>query len=101
MATAMPTITDNQRVESVFIKHRDKDEVLEPYEVCIAVGCIVGNAALDGVQNITGIWRIYVKSLADRAKLLVKREITIQRRCASYMIKILSFWAVIMMNVSA
>ena len=80
MAMAMPALSDNSRVEPVFIKNSDKDEVLEPYEVCMAVGRIVGNAAVDGVQNITGIWRIYLKSLADRAKLLIKREITIQRK---------------------
>ena len=83
MASALLSGDNNQgssRVEPVFIKHQDRDEVLEPYEVCIAVGRIVGNAAVDGVQNISGIWRIYLKSLADRAKLLVKKDITIHRR---------------------
>ena len=51
-------IHDCFRVEPVFIKTQNKEHTLEPYEVCIAVGHVVGNAALDGVQNINGIWRI-------------------------------------------
>ena len=55
----MPAQSDHARVEPVFIRNSNKDEVIEPYEVCMAVGCIVGNAAIDGIQNITGIWQIY------------------------------------------
>ena len=50
------------------------------YEVCIAAGRVVGNAALYGVQNINGIWRIYLKSLENRAKFLLIREVVIQRK---------------------
>ena len=76
----MPSLTANcasSGVESVFIKHQNKEEVIQPYEVCLAVGRIVGNTSIDGVQNIAGIWRIYLKTLADRARLLMRREITI------------------------
>ena len=73
-------VNDSARVEPVFIKNQSKDDVLEPYEVCIAVGHVVGNAALDGVQQINGIWRIYLNSVESRAKLLLKRELVIQRK---------------------
>ena len=58
MATAMPFLTANcasSGVEPVFIKHKNKDKVIQTDEVCLAVGRLVGNASVDGVQNIAGI----------------------------------------------
>ena len=84
MAAATSTrsvdIEDCLRVEPVLIKTQTKEDTLEPYEICVAIRQVVGNAALDGVQSINGIWRIYLKSLENRAKLLLKRKVIIQRK---------------------
>ena len=84
MAAATSTrsvdIQDCLRVGPVFINTQNKEDTLEPYEVCISVGRVVGNAALDGVQYINRIWQIYFKSLENRAKLLLRGQVVIQRK---------------------
>ena len=69
---------DDSRIEPVLIRVPNKDTTLEPYDVCIAAGRIVGNGYIDGAQHINGIWRIYVKSRESRGKLLIKRELSIK-----------------------
>jgi len=68
-------------VEPVFFKDSDYQDTakLTTYDVCTAVGRIVGTTNLDGVQNIRGIWRIYTKSRASRLELLLKKELQINR----------------------
>ena len=100
MATALPSSAASSTtsgVEPVFIKHQNKDEVIQPYEVCFAVGRLVGNASVDGVQNIAGIWRIYVKTLADRARL---HGSPYMEKSISFMTRILYFWVDIGRNAS-
>ena len=66
-------------VEPVFFLHRDinaHDEnqpTLRPYEVCVAVGKVIGNAHVDGAQNVWGVWRIYVRDRESRITLLTKK----------------------------
>ena len=74
----LPTTTqEDSGVEPVFIRMPNKNTTVEPYDVCIAAGRIVGNGHIDGAQCINGIWRIYVKSRESRGKLLIKRELPI------------------------
>ena len=70
-------------VEPVFFKQHDyggsqeSDIQLAPYDVCVAVGRIIGTSSVDGAQNIGGIWRIYLKSRESRARLLIRKEVPI------------------------
>ena len=50
---------------------------MEPYDVCMAAGHVVGNSQIEGAQHINGIWRIYVKTRESRARLIVNKEIRI------------------------
>ena len=68
---------DDSRVEPVFIRNLDRNMTLEPYDVCIAAGRVVGNGYIEGAQCINGVWRIYSKSRESRAKLVIKRELPI------------------------
>ena len=70
-------------VEPVFFKQYDyggsqeSDNQLALYDVCVAVGHIIGTSSVDGAQNIGGIWRIYLKSRESRARLLIRKEVPI------------------------
>ena len=70
-------------VEPVFFKQYDfggskeSDNRLAPYDVCVAVGHIIGTSSVDGGQNIGGIWRIYLKSRESCARLLIRKEVPI------------------------
>lgn len=73
---------DNSQVEPVFFKDNDyKDQPqLTSFEVCIAVGHVIGSSSVDGAQNIRGVWHIYTKSRASRLELLMRKELLIKKQ---------------------
>ena len=77
MQPSPSTPPNDNSIEPVFIKNHNKNISIEPYDVCIAAGRAVGNGYIEGAQHINGIWRIYLKSRESRARLLIKRELSI------------------------
>ncbi len=77
---------ETQASSPIFFKNKDYESQistlgqipdLTPYSVCKAVERSVGNGTIDGAQNIRGIWRLYIKTSATRAQLLVNRNLRI------------------------
>ena len=72
-------------VKAVFLKQKAINNnqslsLLNSYDVCMAVSRIVGQGNVDGVQNINGIWQIYLLNKESRVNLLVRGTLTLMGR---------------------
>lgn len=72
---------DVQFLPPVFFKAAEVSDykTLKEYEVCKSVFNVIGQDSLLGCQRIRGLWRIYVKTIDQRIKLLANK-ITIRNQ---------------------
>ena len=68
-------------VEPLFIKHKDMPATnIAQWTVVMAVTHVVGQEGLEGVQQLGGIWKIYLKAVKHRCELLSRKTLWVQSK---------------------
>ena len=50
---------------------------INPLDVVKAIGRVINTSNVEGAQKMGNIWRVYIKSIAKRAEVMVKRKVLI------------------------
>lgn len=72
-------------IEPVFFKlkdispdiNEDSENAISGYEICKAIGKIIGDTNVDGVQQVRSLFRVYVKTKEARARLLLREALPV------------------------
>ena len=89
MATgpALNFVDNTAMIDHVFIKHKDiagtvgdDIEQIKSYEVCVAMGKIIGAIKVEGAQRIGGVWELYTISVESRVNLVLRQNLLLRNK---------------------
>ena len=84
-ATAKPVHTSHagntvDKLDSIpplFLREKDLTRKLSAFELCSCITRMISPAKLEGVQQIGGLWRIYIKDKATKLELFCRKTVLI------------------------